>query len=109
MPGVGLEPTRGCPHRILSPARLPVPPFRPVLRVSVKTLSFKVILAGALGASTAYFVEIGLLAWPHFVAPILLLIQLLLQLPEPDWHQRVMPKRAARPSASYQEAIVPGI
>ncbi len=28
MPEVGLEPTRGCPHRILSPARLPIPPLR---------------------------------------------------------------------------------
>jgi hypothetical protein len=28
MPKVGLEPTRSCPHRILSPARLPVPPLR---------------------------------------------------------------------------------
>jgi hypothetical protein len=28
MPKVGLEPTRGLPHRILSPARLPVPPLR---------------------------------------------------------------------------------
>ena len=26
MPGVGLEPTRGRPHRILNPARLPIPP-----------------------------------------------------------------------------------
>ena len=24
---VGVEPTRGCPHRILSPIRLPVPPY----------------------------------------------------------------------------------
>ncbi len=28
VPEVGLEPTRGCPHRILSPARLPIPPLR---------------------------------------------------------------------------------
>src|SRR5881275_2088389 len=42
MPKVGLEPTRGCPHRILSPARLPVPPFRPIVGVSVKVLGFKV-------------------------------------------------------------------
>src|SRR5262249_31693 len=33
MPKVGLEPTRGLPHRILSPARLPVPPLRPGQRV----------------------------------------------------------------------------
>jgi hypothetical protein len=26
----GLEPSRGCPHRILSPARLPIPPLEPV-------------------------------------------------------------------------------
>ena len=29
MPEVGLEPTRPCGHGILSPARLPVSPFRP--------------------------------------------------------------------------------
>ena len=28
MPEVGLEPTLGCPNRILSPARLPIPPLR---------------------------------------------------------------------------------
>src|ERR1700676_757030 len=27
-----MEPTRGCPHRILSPARLPVPPARHIFR-----------------------------------------------------------------------------
>ena len=26
----GLEPSRGCPHRILNPARLPIPPPEPV-------------------------------------------------------------------------------
>jgi hypothetical protein len=30
MPEEGLEPSRDCSHRILSPARLPVPPLRPV-------------------------------------------------------------------------------
>jgi hypothetical protein len=29
----GLEPSRGCPHRILNPARLPVPPPEPVVGV----------------------------------------------------------------------------
>lgn len=28
MPEVGLEPTRGCPHRILNPARLPISSLR---------------------------------------------------------------------------------
>src|SRR3989454_12270415 len=28
--GAGIEPAWGCPHRILSPARLPVPPPRPL-------------------------------------------------------------------------------
>ena len=28
VPKRGLEPPRGCPHWILSPARLPVPPLR---------------------------------------------------------------------------------
>ena len=32
VPKVGLEPTRGCPHWILNPARLPVPPLRPIDR-----------------------------------------------------------------------------
>jgi hypothetical protein len=27
--GEGLEPSRGCPHRILNPARLPIPPPEP--------------------------------------------------------------------------------
>ena len=30
VPEVGVEPTRGFPHGILSPARLPIPPPRPV-------------------------------------------------------------------------------
>ena len=30
--GEGLEPSRGCPHRILNPARLPIPPPEPNLR-----------------------------------------------------------------------------
>ncbi len=29
MLGEGLEPSRGCPHRILNPARLPIPPPEP--------------------------------------------------------------------------------
>ena len=28
VPKAGIEPARSCPHRILSPARLPVPPLR---------------------------------------------------------------------------------
>ena len=28
MPKDGLEPSRGCPHWILNPARLPIPPLR---------------------------------------------------------------------------------
>ena len=31
VPGGGVEPPRGCPRRILSPLRLPVPPSRPIL------------------------------------------------------------------------------
>ena len=31
VPGGGVEPPRGCPRRILSPLRLPVPPSRPCL------------------------------------------------------------------------------
>ena len=30
VPKAGIEPARSCPHRILSPARLPVPPLRRV-------------------------------------------------------------------------------
>ena len=29
----GLEPSRGCPHRILNPARLPIPPPEQLCRV----------------------------------------------------------------------------
>jgi len=29
MLGEGLEPSQGCPHRILNPARLPIPPPEP--------------------------------------------------------------------------------
>src|SRR5439155_7234085 len=31
VPKVGIEPTRPCGHRILSPARLPIPPLRPAV------------------------------------------------------------------------------
>src|SRR5882672_750723 len=34
VPGIGIEPTRPCGHRILSPARLPVPPARRNSRIS---------------------------------------------------------------------------
>src|SRR5271154_3231095 len=34
VPGIGIEPTRPCGHRILSPARLPVPPARREIRIS---------------------------------------------------------------------------
>ena len=35
MPGVGIEPTWSCPHGILSPARLPVPPSRRIVGKSI--------------------------------------------------------------------------
>ena len=34
VPKVGIEPTRYCYHRILSPARLPIPPLRQLTGVS---------------------------------------------------------------------------
>ncbi len=34
VPEEGVEPTRPCGHRILSPARLPVPPLRELLRLT---------------------------------------------------------------------------
>jgi hypothetical protein len=34
VPEEGVEPTRPCGHRILSPARLPVPPLGHVVRIS---------------------------------------------------------------------------
>ena len=37
VPKVGLEPTRGCPHGILSPARLPISPLRHKLRMEDAT------------------------------------------------------------------------
>ena len=39
VPGGGVEPPRGCPRRILSPLRLPVPPSRLVARFSAKLVS----------------------------------------------------------------------
>jgi hypothetical protein len=33
VPEEGVEPTHSCEYGILSPARLPVPPFRPELRI----------------------------------------------------------------------------
>ncbi len=39
VPGGGVEPPRGCPRRILSPLRLPVPPSRLVAPVSAKLVS----------------------------------------------------------------------
>jgi hypothetical protein len=40
LPRVGLEPTRSCPHRILSPARLPVPPPRQTITAQVYQANF---------------------------------------------------------------------
>ena len=34
VPKDGLEPSRGCPHWILNPARLPIPPLRPYKSVA---------------------------------------------------------------------------
>src|ERR1700722_6844444 len=42
VPGGGVEPPRGCPRRILSPLRLPVPPSR----LSSRFLSFKAYRVG---------------------------------------------------------------
>src|SRR4029079_3685833 len=41
VPKVGLEPTRGFPHRILSPARLPIPPLRRGHLVALKPTSLR--------------------------------------------------------------------
>jgi L-aspartate oxidase len=41
---VGIEPTRGRPHRILSPARLPVPPHRRIDKDSTKTCPFSTLI-----------------------------------------------------------------
>ncbi len=43
MPAVGVEPTRACAHRILSPARLPVPPRR--LPCSGRALACNIMLS----------------------------------------------------------------
>jgi hypothetical protein len=48
VPVVGVEPTRSCPHRILSPARLPIPPHRQPLIVKhfqplLQSFIFKVL------------------------------------------------------------------
>jgi hypothetical protein len=44
VPVVGVEPTRSCPHRILSPARLPIPPHRhkSLESYELKVTSFKI-------------------------------------------------------------------
>ena len=44
----GFEPSRGCPHRILNPARLPIPP--PELRPSRRTAFVR--RSGAEGSRT---------------------------------------------------------
>ncbi len=40
VPKVGVEPTRGCPHWILSPARLPVSPLRQTFSKTYKKVNF---------------------------------------------------------------------
>ena len=36
MPEDGVEPSRGCPHWILNPARLPIPPLRLSYNIDLK-------------------------------------------------------------------------
>ena len=47
MPKDGLEPSRGCPHWILNPARLPIPPLRPDIyynkKLLVRTISTSIL------------------------------------------------------------------
>jgi hypothetical protein len=45
VPKAGLEPARYCYHRILSPARLPIPPLRRIYKeydiIKVKYMQYK--------------------------------------------------------------------
>lgn len=43
MRAVGVEPTRYCYHRILNPARLPIPP-RPLNVLTTRLLSYQIYL-----------------------------------------------------------------
>src|SRR5258708_6495961 len=43
VPEEGVEPTRPCGHRILSPARLPVPPFGHIGRIASPESSFNAL------------------------------------------------------------------
>ena len=45
--GEGFEPSRGCPHRILNPARLPIPPPEPE--------AIRATCRGTLGSEQAHF------------------------------------------------------
>jgi hypothetical protein len=45
VPEEGVEPTRPCGHRILSPARLPVPPFGQQLKIARPRLALKISTA----------------------------------------------------------------
>jgi hypothetical protein len=53
VPGIGVEPTRPCGHRILSPARLPVPPARPRVKDSTSVASSN------LASPTAHTLRFG--------------------------------------------------
>lgn len=40
--GAGLEPARGCPHRILSPVRLPIPPSERPCMFNLQKREYKI-------------------------------------------------------------------
>src|SRR6202789_15186 len=67
VPGGGVEPPRGCPRRILSPLRLPVPPSRQLIKLRQNTST-----AGQLDCVFLFLVShsislsrlLGFIEWP---------------------------------------------
>src|SRR5580700_6815604 len=53
VPEEGVEPTRPCGHRILSPARLPVPPFGQQLKIARLRPALKISTGPRLDLLTA--------------------------------------------------------
>ena len=63
MPEVGIEPTRGCPRRILNPVRLPVSP----LRHSYFTMTYWLFYVGHFSGTTSFTIsfEFPLLSYSY--------------------------------------------
>src|SRR5713101_6497702 len=57
VPGIGVEPTRPCGHRILSPARLPVPPARRSVKDTTRFQLFQPFYLAAFLVFLTHFLE----------------------------------------------------